>query len=67
MADEWKFLGFQANSDEQLAVERNRRLRGMRTVSEYLRYLIREDDQKNFGANVHIGNNKLTKEQTAAR
>lgn len=67
MADEWKYFGFQANSEEQIAVERNRRLRGLRTVSEYLRSLIREDDQKNFGQNIHIVNNELTEEHTAAR
>lgn len=67
MADEWKYLGFQANSEEQIAVERNRRLRGLRTVSEYLRYLIREDDQKNFATNAHIVASNATKEQAAAR
>lgn len=67
MADEWRYFGFQANSEEQIAVERNRRLRGLRTVSEYLRSLIREDDQKNFGANAHIVANNATGEQTAAR
>lgn len=44
--DEWKYFGFQANLEERLAVERNRRRRGMRTVSEYLRTLVREDDKK---------------------
>lgn len=67
MADEWRYFGFQANSEEQIAVERNRRLRGLRTVSEYLRSLIREDDQKNFGTNAHIVANNATGEQTAAR
>lgn len=54
--DEWKYFGFQANLEERLAVERNRRRRGMRTVSEYLRTLVREDDKKNFAQIAPIGN-----------
>lgn len=60
---EYKFLGFQASKEEQLMEERNRKIRGLRTTSEFLRVLIKEEDQKNFDKNIHIGAMNCQKEQ----